>query len=289
MPTAKQEPRDGRRRHQSAGAGTTDTPHDDPLVVRSFAKGLSVLSLFDAENRELTLDEIAERSDLPRMTAYRMVRTMERAAYLVVDPATNRYHLGPAMLASMYLTEGYADLVRVARPYLEELASETQESVTLAVEVDGMAVSVDMVDTKRPFKRELALGRIIGDTANSNAKVFLSSKPAAERDRIVALPKPQLTPNTITDREILAQEIAQIAREGVAFDMEERNIGTCAVSAPVRDQIGSVIAAIGVVAPTGRFGPEERRSAAEAVKRKAAALSAFLGYSDSDRPSREPS
>ena len=70
-----------------------------------------------------------------------------------------------------------------------------------------------------------------------------------------------------------------MARDGVAFDLEERNIGTCAVAAPVRDQLGKVMAAISLIVPTGRFGPEEKASYAEAVKASAAALSAFLGYS----------
>jgi IclR family KDG regulon transcriptional repressor len=73
-----------------------------------------------------------------------------------------------------------------------------------------------------------------------------------------------------------------VAREGVAFDQEERNLGTCAVAAPVRDQLGKVIAALSVVAPTGRFGPVEKKSHAEAVKEAASALSAFLGYSKRD-------
>ena len=70
-----------------------------------------------------------------------------------------------------------------------------------------------------------------------------------------------------------------MADEGVAFDIEERNLGTCAVAAPVRDQLGKVIAALSVIVPTGRFGPDEKVSFAEAVKASAAALSAFLGYS----------
>ena len=61
--------------------------------------------------------------------------------------------------------------------------------------------------------------------------------------------------------------------------MEERNLGTCAVAAPVRDQLGKVIAAVSVVVPTGRFGSAERKRFAEAVKETAAALSAFLGHS----------
>ena len=73
-----------------------------------------------------------------------------------------------------------------------------------------------------------------------------------------------------------------VAREEVAFDIEERNVGTCAVAAPVRDQLGKVIAAISLIVPAGRFGPDEKREYAEAIKSTATDLSAFLGYSRRD-------
>jgi DNA-binding IclR family transcriptional regulator len=252
---------------------------DGAFLVRALAKGLTILGLFDAENREWTLDEIAKGAGLPRMTAYRMIRTMEAARYLVRDPVTNHYHLGPALLATMYLSGGYAELAAIVRPYLLDLAEKTGEAVTLAIEFDGVAVSVDMVDTPRPLRREVAIGRIIGDTASANGKIFAAFKTGDEREDILARPHPQLTPQTITDPPALAEELDRVAREDVAFDIEERNVGTCAVAAPVRDQLGKVIAALCVIVPTGRFGPEEKRDYAEAVKASAAALSAFLGYS----------
>jgi DNA-binding IclR family transcriptional regulator len=224
-------------------------------MVRALAKGLSILSLFDAENREFSLEEIAEHAGLPRMTAYRMIRTMESAWYLVRDPVTNRYHLGPALLASIYLSEGYAELSEIVRPYLHDLVEKTGEAATLATEVDGVAVSVDMVDTARPFRREVAVGRIIGDTASATGKVFVAFKPAAERARILARTHPQITPNTITDPEAIARDLERVVADGVAFDFEERNLGTCAVAAPVRDQLGAVVAALSVIVPAGRFGP----------------------------------
>jgi DNA-binding IclR family transcriptional regulator len=78
------------------------------LPGESSRKGSQCPRLFDAENREWTLDEIAEKAGLPRMTAYRMIRTMESASYLVRDPVTSRYHLGPALLATTYLSESYS-------------------------------------------------------------------------------------------------------------------------------------------------------------------------------------
>ena len=71
--------------------------------------------------------------------------------------------------------------------------------------------------------------------------------------------------------------------EGVAIDVEERNLGTCAVAAPIKDQMGAVIGSIGVIVPTGRFGPDERTTCVRAVKGAAAALSGFLGYADAEQ------
>jgi IclR family KDG regulon transcriptional repressor len=266
-------PRPEPRQRKTSAEGS-----DDRSLVRSLSRGLLILSLFDSGHQKWTLDEMAEQTGLPRMTAWRMLRTLEAADYVVRDPITSRYHLGPAMLVSMYLSWGYAPLLRLARPYLEALVEETEEPATLAVEIDGVAVSVDSVDSSRFFHREVALGRIIGDTANAHGKVFAAFKSPAERELIIARQRPQLTPNTITDAEALRLELERVANEGVAFDVEERDIGTCAVAAPVYNQVGAVIATIGTLVPTGRFGAQERRKCAEAVRAAAASLSAFLGY-----------
>ena len=150
------------------------------------------------------------------------------------------------------------------------------------LDVDGVAVCVDMVDSPRPHKREVAVGRVIGDTANSHGKIYAAFMSPADRERLLASPHPKVTPRTITEPEALASELDRVLEEGVAFDIEERNLGTCAVAAPVRDQMGKVIGSIGVVVPTGRFGSEEREKCVRAVRKAAAALSGFLGYADAE-------
>jgi DNA-binding IclR family transcriptional regulator len=277
---AKQPSKSQGRAKQASAPPRTD--RNDALQVRALSKGLLTLGIFDAQHREWTLEEIVKETGLPRMTAYRMARTLQAANYLVLDPATGRYHLGPALLATSFLSEGYAQLVAVARPYLESLVEQTGESTTLAVEVDGVAVRVDTVFTSRPHRRQESVGRIIGDTANAHGKLFAALKPDAERERIVNLPHVQQTANTITDPDALRLELDKIRRESVSYDMEERNLGTCAVAAPVRDQVGEVIATLAVVVPTGRFGPKEREACTRAVKATAGTLSRFLGYAEPD-------
>ena len=250
----------------------------DPLLVRALTRGLSILCLFDVDHREWTIDEMAEQTGLVRMTAYRMARTLESMAFLVRDPATNRYRLGPATLAMNYVSDDQSGFVQAARPFLEALVQETGESVTLAVEVDGFPVCLDIVNTTRPFRRQTAPGRILGDIATVHGKIFAAFKTAEERATILAGPIPRRTPHTITDPGALAAELDRVLRENVAYDLEGMYLGLCAVGAPVRDQLGAITAAISVVMPTGRFGPVENALCTKAVKATAASFSAYLGW-----------
>jgi DNA-binding IclR family transcriptional regulator len=260
----------------------------DPLTVRALARGLSILSLYDVDHREWTIDEIAARTGLLRMTAYRMVRTLEAAEFLVRDTTTNQYHLGPAAITMAYVAQDYSEFVEHARPFLEGLLEKTGESVTLAVPVDGVPVCVSIINSARPFQRQVAPGRIIGDLASVHGKIFTAFATPERRAEVLAQRRRKHTPHTVTDPEALARELERVAAEDVAFDEEGLYLSTCSIGSPVRDQLGHVVAALSVVMPAGRFGPKERDLCARSVKDVAASLSAYLGWNPT-RSSTGPS
>ena len=267
---------------RATGDGTAGVRHDrteaDPLTVRALARGLSVLALYDVDHREFSIDEIAERTGLLRMTAYRMVRTLEAAQFLVRDTTSNRYHLGPAAISMAYVAEDNSEFVEHARPYLERLLETTGESVTLAVPVDGAAVCVSIIDSGRPFQRQIAPGRIIGDLAGVHGKIFTAFAPAGRRDAVLAQKRRRHTQHTVTDPERLRAELERVVEEDVALDLQGLYPNVCSVGSPVRDQLGQVVAAISVVMPASRFGPREQELCTRAVKEAASALSAYLGW-----------
>ncbi len=264
-----------------------DRSESDPLTVRALARGLSILSLFDVDHREWTIDEIASRTGLLRMTAYRMVRTLESAEFLVRDTTSNQYHLGPAAIALSYVAGDHSDFVEHARPYMEELLEATGESVTLAVPVDGVPVCVAILNSPRPFQRTTVPGRIVGDIASVHAKVFTAFAAPEQRAIVLARKHRKHTPHTVTDPDVLAEELSRVSKEDVAYDEEGLFLSVCSVGSPVRDQLGNVVAALSVVMPAGRFGPEERDLCTRAVKDAAASLSAYLGWNPS-RPTSGP-
>ncbi len=262
-------------RPRSTIEGGTEESSD--LFVQALARGLTILALFDVEHPEWGLDDISRTTGISKTTAYRMLRTLEWKGFVAFEPETERYHIGPANIPGAYLTLSYVGFSRSTHPILEQLAAATGETVELAVEGRGGAVVVDQVATSHPFKPNLPLGRVLRNLANSAMKVLVAYRPEAERQRLIRGPHVKLTPHTITEPERVAAELNAVVREGLAYDLEEQDIGVSAVSAPVFGSDGEVRAVVTVVAPAERFGIRDRKKKAEAVKNTAAELSRYLG------------
>ncbi len=249
---------------------------ENELYVQALARGLTIVALFDVEHPLWSLGEICEATGISKTTAYRMLRTLEWKGFVVFDAETERYHLGPAMIPGAYLSLSYVSFVRYTHPFLEDLAKATGETVELTVESAQGAVVVDQVATSHPFKPNLPTGRILGNMANSAVRMWVALRPEEEWGRLLREPQIKFTPHTTTDSSELAAMLALAAEEGVAFDLEEQDLGVCAVSAPVFAPGGNVLAVLTVVAPSDRFGPEGRAKNAQAVKAKAAEMTSYF-------------
>jgi DNA-binding IclR family transcriptional regulator len=275
--------RAGGRQRASLGGRSEE---ESDLYVQALARGLTILALFDVEHPEWGLNDICLQTGVSKTTAYRMLRTLEWKWFVVFDPETERYHLGPAMIPGAYLTLSYVSFVRSTHPFLEDLAKTTGETVELTVEsAQGAMVVVDQVATSHPFKPNLPTGRILGSMAISAVRMWLALRPEEERARLLREPQIKFTPHTTTDPKELAAMLERAAAEGVAYDLEEQDVGVCAVSAPIFGPGGDVMAVLTVVAPSDRFGPEGRARNAEAVKKKAAEMAGYFRSSSVADPS----
>lgn len=255
---------------------------NDSVVIRSLLRGLELLTFFNNDHPEWSLNELSRQTGLGKTTVYRILRTMEAARFLVFRPETSTYHIGPALFPTSYLVQAQSEITRAARPFLEQVVQETGETVALALEVDGVVLVIDQVLTPEFFKPSSPIGRVLDDLGNANSKIFAAFKSEEERRTILASHLPQLTPHTITAPDDLAREFERIRRDGVAYDLEEQRLGVCAVGVPVMGPRGEVRATLTVVAPKERFGSEARMLCTQAVKRIGASLSAYLGHQDSE-------
>ena len=87
-----------------------------------------------------------------------------------------------------------------------------------------------------------------------------------------------LTDNTITKRDAFLAMLKEVRARECAIDDEESEIGLRAIAAPVRNQRGAVIAALGVAAPVQRMTKKVMQNCVPTVVATASAVSQRLGY-----------
>ncbi len=169
-------------------------------------------------------------------------------------------------------------LARIATPHLERLTTVTGETSNLMVWNGDGVLCVAHSPSPRPFKLMMSVGQTFADLANAESKVLLAFGPEARRTECLKRRLEPLTPFTITDPDRLAGELQRVAREGVAYDIQEQQLGVCAVSVPVWDFSNEVRASISVVVSESRYGPAEAKRYGRILRQVAAALSYDLGY-----------
>ena len=91
-------------------------------VVQSLARGLGVITAFDAGRPRMTLSEVARRRGLSRATARRLLLTLEQLGYVRTDGRD--FELTAKVLELGYAYLSALSLPEIAAPHLRRL-SET--------------------------------------------------------------------------------------------------------------------------------------------------------------------
>ena len=86
------------------------------------------------------------------------------------------------------------------------------------------------------------------------------------------------TEKTITDAEVLRAELAEIRRQGIAYDDSELDPDVRCVAVPVRDFAGRCVGAMGLSGPVWRMSLQAMQEKSRQLRAAAAELSAQLGF-----------
>jgi len=123
------------------------------------------------------------------------------------------------------------------------------------------------------------IGRRVPPHCTALGKVLLAYDFEALEHVLAKGSLPALTPNTITNPEVLKRELERVRSQGYAMDWEEFHEGTICVAAPVRNYRGRVVAAISVSLSKTRLTHDPLDRFVHAVTAGASEVSQALGYS----------
>jgi DNA-binding IclR family transcriptional regulator len=226
----------------------------------------------------VTLARVMEDTRLPKSTAARLLRALERNG-LAQRRRGGGFRPGPVLVEYARRDSSVGDLAALAWPFLERLGQATGETTNVAIPTPGGVARVAQVNSSHPLGAGNWIGSKIPIHASSMGKVFMAFGAAQPPFGRLA----KLAPHTITDMADLLAELEEVRANGYATTWEELDAGLCSAAAPVRGSRSGVIAAISVSAPTVRTSPERLADLATQVVREADALSDAINHYRGER------
>jgi IclR family acetate operon transcriptional repressor len=246
--------------------------------VTTIERAVDVLFLF-AEHPQPTLGvtEIAQELGISKAVVHRTLTSLRDRNLVVVDADSRRYALGPAVLRLADAYRDRLDLRMLAQDTMRRLSEATGETATLSIRTGDQRIYIDRVTPDREVQMTVQLGRPFPLHAGASSKAFLAFLPEDEReDYLARVALSPLTPNTITDLNVLRRELDQIRQQGFAISMGERQADAASVAAPVFDDRGPV-AVMSVSGPIQRFR-DSVADTASVLTEATRQLSAQLGH-----------
>jgi IclR family acetate operon transcriptional repressor len=255
----------------------------DSRIIHSLDKGLFLLEVVEEAEKPLTLNDLWLKLKWDKATVHRLLVTLERRGYLLRDSTTRQYTLG-LKIAGLYasLTRNL-DLQLVTRPFLDKVARETKEATHLAIAVGGDIVFIDRVGSREPLSVTTQIGAREPLHCTALGKAILACVGDDDLKDLLTLPLRRYTSRTVTSLPELRQLLRQACRSGYAVDNEEYVDGIRCVAAPILNDQGYPIAAIGVSAPKFRLPMEKVRRFGELVRSAALEISRRAGFDSAVR------
>lgn len=240
--------------------------------LESVDNALQILMLL-VTRTEIRLTEVSVHLGVASSTAHRLLAMLQYRGLIRQDPRTKAYRAGPSLDLLAFTVLKQLDIRDRARPVLEKLNADLQETVHLGrlegVEVDFVA-SIESPQALRVSNR---LGVAMPAHCTSTGKVLLAALSPDELDQLY--PRPdlvQMTRHSIATTAALRIELDTVRRRGHAISNEEGEEGVVSIAVPVRN--GAL--ALNASMPVSRTTKELRRTALNQLSDAAAEIEALL-------------
>ncbi len=232
-------------------------PQHQTPSPRSLSRFLDLLDVLTKTPSGLTLAELSKVLDSPKSSLLNLLRPLVADDYLVHKDGTYRFGASIFRLAAS-ITSVW-NFPNVLRPYLEELAERTQETVYIAVfdRNHKNSTYVDVIESSHQVRYSVPVGAHAPLYCTAAGRVLLAfSSEKFQADYLRTIKLKAITPQTITKTKVLRAELKKVLKTGVAISVGEAVPEAAAIAAPILDADGKVKAAIVIGGPTERLSSE---------------------------------
>jgi IclR family pca regulon transcriptional regulator len=228
----------------------------DPEFLSTLERGLRVLQSFDEHHSEMTLSEVAAKTELSPAVARRCLNTLVELGY--VGNRERKFLLRPQVLTigSAFLSSMHVE--HVCLPSLQNLRDQTGDSASLSVLQGSDILYISHVSTDRRFRLQTNVGTRYPFHATSMGKVLAAFLDDAARAELLASSAlERFTERTLTVPSSLEERFTLIRERGYDSALDELDYGIVSLAIPLFDSKRRVIAAINCSTSTTRISQDE--------------------------------
>lgn len=245
---------------------------------QSTVAAFSILEEMAHYSEPARVTDIANRLGMPRARVFRYLQTLMQLGYVRQDTATDRYRL---TLKLFHLGQAIADgtqLTSVARPIMAALRDAVGQTVTISIpEDDGMRV-IDIVRVETPVQIVTKPGAVLPFQTSAQGKVALAWGNPKYLTQIQATFGTDETAFEGRGLDWIISEIDRARTTGWAMAPEETLPGVNAISAPIFDAEGNMVATITIVGSVMHITREPSAEYISRVLQAARDISTDLGF-----------
>lgn len=251
-------------------------------TVPSVKTAIDILNFLKRKgHRRSSLAEICKALEVSKSSAFTVLKTLQDADFVSHDESDKKYSLGLALLELGGVVADELDYVAVSRPFVRDLASQTQETCIIVRWINRQFIVLHCEEPRRNVRVTVAVGQHFRHITGALGKAYLAF---ADEDYVTqvltdATLRPS-TPHSITDLARFKAELEKCRQDGFAEAYEESILGVNAVAAPVFNKSGSVSLVIGILGFSSSLSPELVRRDGALLREAAWKISAALGNSN---------
>lgn len=210
---------------------------------------LETLLILSNEPDGLSVTQIAERLDISSSSIHRILQSLKKHHFVLQSTETKRYRLGYKVLSLTTNITKENNFTLAARPFLEKLAKDTDETIALCILEGESVVCIDYVESKNTNKLMVNPGVAMPAHATSSGKAILAYKQISDIKHVyMHNEESQLTKNTLITYNDFIEELNHVRNKGYAISDEELQIGVQGVACPIFDFNQNVIGSISITA-----------------------------------------
>ncbi len=258
--------------------------HKTP-TLKSVEKAFDLLGCFSHDTPDYSMLEIAEKLSMSKGSVHRILLTAQKKGFIEKNQSTKRYQLGIKLFELGSVVMLRTNLSQESLPILRNVTYETGETSYLNIKESDEALCIQRVEGHNYLRvLFLEMGKKMPLYIGAGPKIllaYMNDKDIEEwfmRNHDLV----KWTEHTVTDKELIWQDIRKIRERGFAESLEDVTSGVTSVGAPIKNSEGKVIAAVSIGGASMKFSDDKRKHFIKIVKDAGLQISKRMGYITGD-------